>query len=196
MLVLKSDPRHAWVDAYEALALRPLGTVMEKSGCGDRLLASASRVAIVCLATGEIAIDDLRGNRAAIDGSLPKLVAAAMADDGTLYVATGDQHLAAVAMGATKLVSVPWPSEWSGTVLADGLAVTQGGASMVIAERTDDGAWLRVFAPGNTVSGWRSTFALPTQGRARHARLRHPARGAGRLPDDSVALARAADPGD
>jgi hypothetical protein len=149
VLVLKSDPRHAWVDAYEALALRPLGPVMEKPGCGDRLLASGTRVAIICLATGEIAIDDLRGNRAAIDGALPKLVAAAMADDGTLYVATADQHLATVAIGATKLVSLPWPSEWSGTVLADGLAVAQGGASVVIAERTGDGAWLRVFAMNN-----------------------------------------------
>ncbi len=146
VLVLKADRRHAWVDAYDALALRPLGAVMEKPGCGDRLLASGSQVAIVCLATGEIAIDDLHGNHAAIDAALPNLVAAAMADDGTMYVATADQHLAAVAGGATKLVSIPWPSEWAGTVLADGLAVVQGGASAVIAERTDDGAWLRIFA--------------------------------------------------
>src|SRR2546430_2952413 len=47
--------------------------------------------------------------------------------------APADQHLATVAIGATKLVSVPWPSEWSGTVLADGLAVAQGGGSLVIA---------------------------------------------------------------
>jgi len=46
-------------------------------------------------------------------------------------------------------VSVPWPSEWSGTVLADGLAVAPGGGSLVIAERLGDGAWLRVFAMNN-----------------------------------------------
>ncbi len=149
VLVLKSDPRHTWVDAYEAVTLRPLGAVMEKLSCGDRLLTSGNRVAIVCLATGEITIDDLRGNQAAIDGGMPQLVAAAMADDGTLFVATADQHLAAVAVGATKRVSIPWPSEWSGTVLADGLAVAQGGATVVIAMRTDDGAWLRVFATNN-----------------------------------------------
>ena len=149
VLVLKSDARHAWVDAYEALTLRPLGAVMDTPGCGDRLLASGRRIAIVCLSTGEIVVDDLRGNQAAIDGALPNLVAAAMADDGTLYVATADQRLAVVAAGAVKLASVPWPSEWSGAVLADGLAVAQGGAFGVIAERTDDGAWLRVFATDN-----------------------------------------------
>ncbi len=150
VLVLKADRRHAWVDAYDALALRPLGAVMEKPGCGDRLLAGGSRLAIVCLKSGEIAIDDLRGNHATIDGALPQLVAAAMGDDGTLYVATADQHLAAVTIGATKLVSLSWPREWSGTVLADGLAVAQGGASVVIAEGTEDGAWLRVLATNNT----------------------------------------------
>jgi hypothetical protein len=146
VLVLKSDARHAWVDAYEALTLRPLGVVMDAPGCGDRLLASGSRSAIVCRSTGAITVDDLRGNRAAIDGAPPNLVAAAMAEDGALYVATADRRLAAVAAGAATLVSVPWPSEWSGTVLADGLAVARGGASGVIAQRTDDGAWLRVFA--------------------------------------------------
>jgi hypothetical protein len=158
VLVLKSDARHAWVDAYAAPALRPLGTVMEGPGCGDRLLASGSRVAIVCRSTGEIAVDDLRGNQAAIDGALPNLTAAAMADDGTLYVATADQQLAAVAAGATKLVSVPWPSEWTGTVLVDGLAVAQGGASVLIAERTDDGVWLRVLPTNNMVE--RKSFRL------------------------------------
>jgi hypothetical protein len=149
VLVLKSAASHAWVDAYTAVSLQPLGTAIEGPGCGDRLLASGSRVAIVCRLTGEIAVDDLRGNHVAIDGALPNLVAAAMADDGTLYVATADQQLAAVAAGATKLVKVPWPSEWSGTVLPDGLAVAQGGASVLLAERTDDGAWLRVLATHN-----------------------------------------------
>lgn len=147
VLVLKSDARHAWVDAYEGSALRSLGPVMEKPGCGDRLLVSGSQVAIVCSATGGIAVTHLGGNPTAIDGAPSNLVAAAMADDGTLYVITADQHLAA---GATQLVDVAWPSEWSGTVQADGLAVTQGGATVVIAERAEDGAWLRVFAPNNT----------------------------------------------
>jgi hypothetical protein len=144
VLVLKSDARHAWVDAYAAQTLRPLGAVMDKPGCGDRLLASARRIAIVCRATGEIAVDDLRGNQSAIDGVLPTLVAAAMAEDGLLYVATADQRLAVVPARATKLASVAWPSEWSGEVLPDGLAISSGGPVLVICQRTDDGAWLRV----------------------------------------------------
>jgi hypothetical protein len=157
VLVLKSDARHAWVDAYEALALRPLGVVLEKPGCGDRLLARGNRVAIVCLATGEIVIDD-HGNRATIGDTLPKLVAVAMDDEGTLYVATADQQLAAVALGTTKLVGLPWPSEWSGTVLADGLATGAQGAAIIIAERTDDGAWLRVIE--QTHRAQRKSFRL------------------------------------
>jgi hypothetical protein len=149
VLVLKSDADHAWVDAYTAVTLRPLGGVMDKPGCGDRLLASPRRIAIVCLATGEIAADDLHGNHAAIDGALPSLVAAAMAEDGLVYVATADQHLAAVAAGASKLASISWPVAWSGSILPDGLALAQGGDSTVVAERTDDGAWLRVIGTRN-----------------------------------------------
>jgi hypothetical protein len=66
-------------------------------------------------------------------------------------VATADQQLAVVAARTTALVRVVWPSEWSGAVLDDGLALTQGDALAVIAERANDGAWLRVFATGNMV---------------------------------------------
>ena len=149
VLVLKSDTEHVWVDAYEALTLQPLGPVLEGSGCGDRLLTSPRRVAIVCLSTGEITVDDLHGTHADIDGTLANLAAAAMAEDGALYVASGDRRLATVAAGTTTLVSLPWPSEWSGSVVADGLTISPGGPpqeSAAIAQATDDGAWLRVFA--------------------------------------------------
>jgi hypothetical protein len=158
VLVLKSDTRHAWIDAYDGVAFRPLGMLTDSPGCGDRLLASSSGVAIVCLATGDIAFDDLRGRHSTINGALRNLVAASMADDGTLYVATADRQLATVAAGATTVVSLPWPSEWSGTVLADGLAVAQGGEAVIIAERTDDGAWLRVFEANNMTQ--RKSFRL------------------------------------
>ena len=149
-LVLKADARHAWVDAYESLTLKPLGTVMEKAGCGDRLLASGSRVAIACLASGQIAVDTLRGGgTAVIDGSLANLAGAAMADDGTIYAVTADRKLAVVSPNATKLSPLPWPSEWIGTVLPDTLAVATGSSSVVLAELADDGAWLRVFASNN-----------------------------------------------
>jgi hypothetical protein len=147
VLVLKADAQHAWVDAYEPLTLKPQGTLFEKAGCGDRLLASGSRLAIVCLATGQIAVDDLHSGAAfAVDGSLPHLAGAAMADDGTIWVATGDRQLAAVPFGAIALRQLQWPPEWAGTVLPDGVAVANGADSVVFAQTDADGSWLRVLA--------------------------------------------------
>ena len=150
LLVLHADDRHAWVDGYEYVTLEPKGVVMEKPGCGDRLLASGSRVAIVCLATGEIAVDTLRGGGTTLlANALPKLAGATMTGDGTIYVVTADQHLGVVAPDSTKLSPLPWPSEWSGTVVTDGIAAAAGAPSVAIAEQTADGAWLRVFATNN-----------------------------------------------
>ena len=147
VLVLKSDARHAWVDAYEPLTLKPQGLVMEKSGCGDRLLASGSRIAIVCLATGQVAVDDLHGGGAfVVDGALPGLAGAAMADDGTIWVVTADRQLAAVPFGAVSLRRLVWPTAWSGTVLPDGIALATGADSIVFAQTDTDGSWLRVLA--------------------------------------------------
>jgi hypothetical protein len=145
VLVLKSDARHAWVEAYERLSLEPLGTVMEAAGCGDRLLTSGTRVAVVCLSNGEITLDNLRGDHVALEERLPNLAAAAMAEDGTLFVAAANRRLGTVGPRATKLSELKWPSEWSGTVLPDGLAVAQDGETVVIAQASDDVAWLRLF---------------------------------------------------
>src|SRR5207248_7266068 len=81
-LVLHADARHAWVEAFEYVTLGPKGTVMEKAGCGDRLLASGNRVAIVCLATGEVAVDALRGGGTTLLAhALPKLAGATLRRD-------------------------------------------------------------------------------------------------------------------
>jgi hypothetical protein len=147
VLVLKSDARHSWIDAYERLTLKTLGTVMEKPGCGDRLLASQARLAIVCLATGEIAVDALRGFGATVlDQPLPGLAGAAMAQDGTIWAVTGDRQLAAVPAGDVSLRRLPWPPAWAGTVLPDGIAVATGADSLVVAQTDTDGSWLRVLA--------------------------------------------------
>jgi len=147
VLVLKADARRAWVDAYEPLTLKPQGTLFEKTGCGDRLLASGSRIAIVCLATGQVAGDDLRGGGAfAIEGALPHLAGAAMADDGTIWVATSDRQLGAIPFGAVALRQLQWPTAWTGTVLPDSVAVANGADSVVFAQTDTDGSWLRVLA--------------------------------------------------
>lgn len=161
VLVLKQDARHAWIDAYAALTLAPLGTVMEKAGCGDRILTSGSRVAIVCLGTGEIAVDGLRGGGTTlIDAALGRLAGAAMSEDGAIYAVTADRRLGVVPSGATTLAPLAWPSEWAGTVLPDTLAVVWGSsyATVVLAQLADDGAWLREFASNNI--GQRQSLRL------------------------------------
>jgi hypothetical protein len=159
VLVLKSDATHAWVDAYAPVILGSLGVVMEKPGCGDRLLVSAFGTAIVCLSSGEIAIDDQHGNHTAIQGAMPDLVGAAIAHDGALYVVTADQQLGRVRAGTTALETRAWPNEWQGTVLADGLAVAQGGASLVLAQLSGEVAWLRVSATNSSMTP-RMAFRL------------------------------------
>ena len=159
VLVLKADAQRSWVDAYERLTLKPLGTVMEKSGCGDRLLASQARLAIVCLATGEIAVTALGDSgTGTIETSLSGLAGAAMAQDGTVWIVTADRRLGSIASGETNLTKVPWPSGWTGTVLPDslalvsgtgsapGAAVATGSPAALIAQTDTDGSWLRVLA--------------------------------------------------
>jgi hypothetical protein len=147
VLVLRADGKRAWIDAYERLTLKPLGMVMEKSGCGDRLLVSASRVAIVCLHTGEIAVAAPFGaGTAMVAAPIPGLAGVTMAQDGTIYAATVDRRLVTVGSRDTALVAIPWPSAWTGTVLTDGVAVAAGSPTLVIAQMDTDGAWLRTLS--------------------------------------------------
>jgi hypothetical protein len=144
VLLLKADSTHAWVDMYEATTLQPLGAIMQASSCSDRLLTSANRIATVCSSTGAIAVNNLRGTTSGIDGALSNVVGAAMADTGALYVASANEQLASVASGGSTLATIAWPAEWSGSILPDGLALAQGGQSIVFAETNEEGAWLRV----------------------------------------------------
>src|SRR5256885_2179043 len=72
-LVAKADAAHTWVDAYAENTLRPLGSVMDKPGCGDRLVVNGWRGALLCMATGEIATGNLRGSLDMIEGRLPNV---------------------------------------------------------------------------------------------------------------------------
>ena len=94
-----------------------------------------------------MAVDDLHGGGAfVVDGALPGLAGAAMAEDGTIWVVTADRQLAAVPFGAVSLRRLVWPTAWSGTVLPDGIALATGADSIVFAQTDTDGSWLRVLA--------------------------------------------------
>ncbi len=151
--VLKSDADHAWVDGYNDYTMRPLGAVMDKPGCGDRLVISGWRAALLCLDAGEVAIGDLRGHHDAIDGSLRNVVGAGMANDGALYLVSADQRLGVVRTGATKVVSLPWPEDWSGVVVPDGLSFPNNGTLGTLTQQTDDGVWVRVFVSNTMETG-------------------------------------------
>jgi hypothetical protein len=144
VLVLKSDASHAWIDSYQPGALQSPGTFMQGAPCNDRLLTSAGRIVMVCSTTGEVALGTLHGSSATIGPAVPDIVGAAMGGDGTLYLVTADEHLASLPPGSTTLVPLAWPSEWTGSVVADGLAAVQSGTQIVIAQTNEAGAWLRV----------------------------------------------------
>jgi hypothetical protein len=146
VLVMQSGASEAWVDRYQSDTLQSSGAVMHGPACSDRLLTSGSRIAMVCSSTGQVALGTLYGASARIAATLPDVVGAAMGGDGTLYLVTTDEHLATVAPGSTTSVPVTWPSGWSGSVVADGLAVVQAGTQFVIAETNSGGTWLRIAA--------------------------------------------------
>ena len=146
VLVLKSSGSHAWVDGYKPDRLESSGVLMQGPACGDRLLVGGVRVAMLCSSSGQLAVGTLDAATAMLDGILRDIVGAAMSGDGTLYLATADEHLAKVAPGSTTPVLIAWPSAWSGRVVADGLAVVQGGSLLAVAETAADGAWLRTMA--------------------------------------------------
>jgi hypothetical protein len=92
LLALYADGEKRTVEAYEPSSLRPLGKRFE-SLCGDRLLAGGDRVAVACLAAGELVVSD-RGTKAAVlNAGLGPLVAAAMSADGTTLVGRDDGTL-------------------------------------------------------------------------------------------------------
>jgi hypothetical protein len=158
VLVLKSDARRTWVDAYNPLTLHAVGVMLDTPGCGDRLLSGRSRVAVVCLGTGAIASVNVFGTPASIEGAPPNLTAAVMADDGALLLLSAEPRLMTLAAGATRISTSVWPMDWSGAVLPDTLAVAQAADVALFAQRTESTTWLRVFSPHNAVQ--RQSFRL------------------------------------
>ncbi len=148
VLVLRSDATRSWVDAYSAIDLASLAPVAQKVGCADRLLASAGRIAVVCLADGSLTLG-FPGEPPIVDlaaGGSARYVAATLAEDGTIYVATADRRLAVLALGSKKLLEYDWPSEWTGTVLPDSLAASAG---WVVLAQQADAPYARLFLATN-----------------------------------------------
>ncbi|MBI3522732.1 MAG: hypothetical protein HY071_06465 [Chloroflexi bacterium] len=126
VLKTEASDKRSWVDSFEALTLKPAGTIAEKAGCADRLLATVARIALVCRTDGTMAVGFTVGGGRPVDRAFPGIAGATMADDGTIYVVTSAGALAAVPSGSDHLADLPLPSDWIGTVLPDTLVATGG----------------------------------------------------------------------
>jgi hypothetical protein len=88
-----------------------------KSQCGDRLLASPSRIAIVCGLAGRIAIVD---ETAGFSVPGAPIVASAMVGDGTIVVGTESGAVYRVPKGSTT--PVPGPELERASIVGGGIA--------------------------------------------------------------------------
>lgn len=102
------------VEAIRTSPIVALGGIY-KSPCGNRLLASASRIAIICSSTGMISIGS-RSGTGTIEGPLggdlisvpgAPIVASAMLADGTIVVGAAAGMLHRIMGGASTLVAGP-----------------------------------------------------------------------------------------
>jgi hypothetical protein len=132
LLAMFTDGARRSVEAFDAYTLRPLGRRVE-TGCGDRLLAAADRVVVVCLA-GTLVIKDA-GDARVIDAGLGPLVAAAIRGDGTTLVGRSDGTLAEMRAASLTLEKIePFrPAQ----LVADGIAAVDD-RSFVVALGTSD----------------------------------------------------------
>ncbi|HEV8230639.1 MAG TPA: hypothetical protein VGQ86_11840 [Candidatus Limnocylindria bacterium] len=122
------------VEAYEPYSLRPLGKRLE-APCGDRLLAAADRVVVMCDLRGTILIKDGAGESKTVDAGLGTLVAGAISLDGTTLVGRDDGTLARIALPTTSVEKIePFRP---GKLVVDGIA-SPDAQTFVIALQTSD----------------------------------------------------------
>lgn len=162
------------VDAFSAAALGQVGAVV-KSDCGDRVLASTTRIAIVCLAAGWLTIATTPEG-----GQLPRptnpstsatrvgdgreLAGAAMLPDGTIFAARPDGSLLRVKAAASQIETLDSYPPGAGGVLRDGVAIAD--AERIVIARRGKNAIVQVHssADGRLVHGLYRLPAEPTSG--------------------------------
>lgn len=124
---------------------------LARAQCGDRLLASASRISVVCDAAGTATLDTLVGQKAQLAVSGGPIVAAAMLVDGTLVLGTGSGALVRVPSG--KMEALPGPSLAAGSLGADGIAAADQGRFVALATSAEGWSASVYDAAGALASG-------------------------------------------
>jgi hypothetical protein len=138
--------------AAVALTTSPLAAVggISKAPCGERLLASESRIAVVCskgdgqfFVTGTVGIATPAGHAGYVQVPGSPIVASAMLQDGTIVLGTKGGSVYRIASGTTALSSLIQVG--ADSIVADGIAPTEDG--LVIFTRSGDAATATVYEP-------------------------------------------------
>ncbi len=144
----------------EAVGTSPFArlSAVSKAACGDRLLASASRIAIVCDQAGIVWIDTLVGQVTPISVTGAPIVAAAILADGAIVVGTSSGTLYRIPAGSTTLLLVQRSS--ADPIVDDGIAAADGQRFVVLG-----GAPGRSSVTAYVLGGWGGSgpFAVATR---------------------------------
>jgi hypothetical protein len=139
------------VEAVSASSTAALGGVY-KAPCGDRLLASPSRVAVVCSTAGKISIGAVNAAGAVhgpeggglIDIPGAPIVASAMLADGTIVVGAESGVVYRIRSGTTALVTGPELEQRS--IVPDGIAGVAGDRFVIVTQANGEASARAHFA--------------------------------------------------
>lgn len=145
------------VHAHDAWSLRDLGAFHKKMGCADRLLASESRIAIVCLSEPEVAL----GAPAApyLRPAAGPLAAAAMTNDGALLLAHPGGQLLRIRAGSAEIERFADVPAGAAGIARDAMAVVTADERAVVATGGERPA---VHVLGAIAGERRGSFPLPS----------------------------------
>lgn len=162
VLVLVKAGSGVRVEQIGTSPLAPRGGI-SKAECGDRLLASQSRIAIVCSTASRIAMDTLVGQTPRIDVPGGPIVASAMLADGGLVIGTAAGKLHRVKSADSALID--GPALPSGATIPEAIAASDDQRFVVFA-RTAGGATIGTY---DARSGVLNGGPFPVSVRVRHA---------------------------
>ncbi len=144
------------VDSFDDVTLKPLGSVLKKDGCADRLIASPVRLAIVCLRNlAELWVDDAT-NQLTVEGDRADgLIGAVMLPDGTILAAYPSGAVKRVPRGARDGRRSDWVL--GANLARDGVAAPDAGR-IVLVHGSDRP---KAFVFGSEVGDARGSQPLP-----------------------------------
>jgi hypothetical protein len=108
------------IEEFEGFTLSPVKRRLSDLRCGERILASAGRVVLACMAEGGLVVDGSAGG-GKFSARTP-LVAVAISGNGTLTAGSADGRLFRLAPAAVELETIDTLRDEGIRLLSDGLA--------------------------------------------------------------------------